>query len=164
MPFTDCRHRGFREKFRANLELIKLFRSTHSPGLTMDVWMWSCSRSWSWNRTRIHSRHSQMPKSTKSPQKLPRDTPTQRYTHYQITAPLLSYPAVCQMLKLAQCVGKFGFLFVNLYSSHPHFGLGGIKNSLIAWGLWSISWKLIRNQMSWDKMSKNSYDRFCCSH
>lgn len=37
MPFTDCWHRGFREKFRANLELIKLFWSTHRPGLTMEM-------------------------------------------------------------------------------------------------------------------------------
>jgi len=37
MPFTDCWHRGFREKFRANLELIKLFCSTHRPGLTMEM-------------------------------------------------------------------------------------------------------------------------------
>lgn len=155
MPLTDCRHRGFREKFRANLELIKLFCSTHSSGLTMDVWMWSCSQSWSWNRTRIHARHSRLPKSTKSPQKLP-DAPS-----IQLSSPLPN-------AKVGPVCGKIWFSVCELiFCSSPFWPRGHQKFSslwMIAWGLWSISWKLIRNQMSRDKMSKNSYYRFCCSH
>lgn len=142
MPFTDCWHRGFREKFRANLELIKLFCSTHrDPGLTMEMWTWMCVHGHGHGRGHAPGQPTthRVPKSTKS------GPPKSR---------------LC---------GEIRFSFshphcLRTYTKPSLFWLEGIKHSRLLGGsvrgLWHKIFELIMDEMSWDKTCRKADNLF----